>query len=96
MYPFLEAMIDKPASGRARALIDRALEGRSIPIARRVILYHYFDKVIGSLKEKSEGGLTQEEIKQSFEQALKDYSQEYAMKIYKGPLEQLQAAEEEL
>jgi hypothetical protein len=51
-------MVDKPANPKVRAIIDKALEGRSIPISRRVILYHYFDKVVHSLKEKSTGGLT--------------------------------------
>jgi hypothetical protein len=58
VYPHLEAMVDKPANPKVRAIIDKALEGRSIPISRRVILYHYFDKVVQSLKEKSTGGLT--------------------------------------
>ena len=96
VYPHLEAMVDKPANPKVRAIIDKALEGRSIPISRRVILYHYFDKVVHSLKEKSTGGLTQDEITQTFEKALKEYSKEYAMKIYQGPSEQLHAAEKEL
>lgn len=51
-------MVDKPTNAKVRGIIDKALEGRSIPISRRVILYHYFDKVVGTLKEKSAGGLT--------------------------------------
>ena len=51
-------MVDKPTSPQVRLMIDRAFEGRSIPISRRVILSHYFDKVVKSLKEKSAGGLT--------------------------------------
>ncbi len=62
VYPHLEAMIEKPSNPTVRSIIDKALEGRSIPISRRVILYHYFDKVIKSLKDKSTGGLTQDEI----------------------------------
>ena len=85
-------MVDKPANPEVRAIIDKALEGRSIPISRRVILYHYFDKVVHSLKDRSTGGLTQDEITQTFEKSLKDYSKEYAMKIYQGPSEQLQGA----
>jgi hypothetical protein len=39
VYPHLEAMIEKPSNPTVRSIIDKALEGRSIPISRRVILY---------------------------------------------------------
>lgn len=70
------------------------MEGRSIPIARRVILYQYFDQVFSQLKGKN--NFTKEELNQAFETALKNYSKDSAMKIYHNPIEQLEAAEQEL
>ena len=49
VYPLFENMIDKPVSEESRKIIDSTFEGRSIPIARRVVLYHYFDAIIKNL-----------------------------------------------
>lgn len=96
VYPHLESMVEKPQDPKVRLIIDRALEGRSIPISRRVILYHYFEKIINNLEKVKHGGFTKEEIQKAFENGLTDYSKEYAMNIYKNPLEQLSAAQNEL
>lgn len=53
VYPLFENMVDRPANAESLKIIDQAFEGRSVPIARRVILYHYFDNLINRLKTKS-------------------------------------------
>jgi hypothetical protein len=49
VYPYVETMVDKPVSEEAKKVIDQIFEGRSIPISRRVILYHYVDSVLRNL-----------------------------------------------
>jgi hypothetical protein len=43
VYPLFETMVDKTISDSTKQIVDNVFEGKSIPIARRVILYHYFD-----------------------------------------------------
>ncbi len=50
VYPLFENMVDKTPNPESFKLIDKAFEGRSVPIARRVILYHFFDNLINRLK----------------------------------------------
>lgn len=50
VYPLFETMVDKNTSTEAKSIIDSIFEGKSIPISRRVILYHYFDSVLQNLK----------------------------------------------
>lgn len=83
MYPQVETMVEKPASLEARKLIDQVFEGRSVPISRRVILYHYLDSVLRNVPN----GASKLQILASLELGLKDYSKEYQDKIYKNPLE---------
>ncbi len=54
VYPQLETMIQRDqVSEQTRHLIYQALEGGSIPIARRVILKQYFERVLESLYSKN-------------------------------------------
>ena len=77
-------MVERPASAESLKIIDQAFEGRSVPIARRVILYHYFDTLINRLKGKSQVTVGAE-LDQNLEEALKDYTKDYTEKIYKQP-----------
>ena len=53
VYPQLETMIEREkVDERTRSIISKALEGRSIPIARRVILKQYFEKFLQNLYQK--------------------------------------------
>ena len=81
VYPLFENMVNKPANEETRRIIDNAFEGRSVPIARRVILYHYFDSLINKLKAQGQSA-NKEALDQSLEQALADYTKDYQAKLY--------------
>lgn len=49
VYPLFETMVAKNYSQQARTLIDQVFEGKSLPISRRVLLYHYMDSVIKNI-----------------------------------------------
>jgi hypothetical protein len=93
VYPQLETMVDKPVNKQNRELLDQILEGRSIPISRRVILTHYIDQVLKSVQGAS---LTQAQITAALNQALAQYATSHATVLYANPLMQLRAAQEEL
>jgi len=50
VYPLFETMVEKNYSPHTRSLIDQIFEGKSLPISRRVVLYHYFDSIIKNLQ----------------------------------------------
>ena len=96
VYPQFETMVEQP-SGEAVKVIERAFEGRSIPISRRVILYHYFDSMLRNLKGfGTTTKFTDADIHSALQAGLADYTKEYTSRIYANPLVQLQHAEQEL
>ena len=66
-------------------MIESAFEGRSVPISRRLILYHYLDAVYKNLK--SDQPLTKEALNQALEKGLQGYMKDYSDRIYKNPVE---------
>lgn len=53
VYPQLETMLEKEkVNEKTRQIISKAMEGRSIPIARRVIIKQYLEKVLQNLSFK--------------------------------------------
>lgn len=53
VYPQLETMLEKEkVDEKTRQIISKAMEGRSIPIARRVIIKQYLEKVLQNLSFK--------------------------------------------
>jgi hypothetical protein len=71
--------------------VDKVFEGKSVPISRRVILYHYFDSFLKNLQINQ--ALTESQISHALEKGLVDYVKAYEDHIYKNPLEQLRKAE---
>ena len=56
VYPLFETMVDKSYyTSDAKQVIDKVFDGKSIPISRRVILYHYFDAVLKNLRLSTGG-----------------------------------------
>ncbi|CDW85989.1 UNKNOWN [Stylonychia lemnae] len=95
VYPLFETMVDKNVSGDSQKIIDQVFNGKSIPISRRVILYHYFASIIKNLQGTNKA-LNQQEIEKALQQGLDDYVKSYKSQIYENPLEQLKNAEKEL
>jgi hypothetical protein len=62
VYPLFETMIDRNYSPHTRSLLDQVFEGRSIPVARRVILYHYFDSILSNLSYLKSGNTINKQI----------------------------------
>lgn len=62
VYPQIETMIDKPLSHESKQFIDKVFEGRSIPIARRLILYHYLDAIMRQVGASKSGQIDQTQI----------------------------------
>jgi hypothetical protein len=56
-----------------------------VPISRRVVLQHYFEKVVNNLPKIE--NVSREELQQALEKALADYKSDYASVIYKNPIE---------
>ena len=94
VYPQFETMIDRIDNESSQQIIDKAFEGRSIPISRRVILYHYFDSLLKHLKPS--GTISEGQIQSAMEKGLADYSKQFSDLLYKNPMEQIKKAEVEL
>ena len=85
VYPQFESMVSEPkVSPEVMQLVDQAFEGRSIPISRRVVLGHYVASVLNQSKGKT---LTKDQLKQVFQNAIREFAKDSSEKIYKNPSE---------
>ncbi len=63
VYPQLETMLEKESvDERTRQVISKAMEGRSMPIARRVIIKQYLEKVLQNLSSKEGQPISKDQI----------------------------------
>jgi hypothetical protein len=71
VYPQLETMIEREQlQEKTRQIINKAMEGRSIPIARRVVLKQYLEKALKDLYIKEGQAVKKTDINKAFENAL--------------------------
>lgn len=63
VYPQLETMLEREkVDEKTRQIISKAMEGRSIPIARRVIIKQYLEKVLQNLSSKDGEQISKDQI----------------------------------
>lgn len=67
----METLVDRNLSQSVKKIIDHAFEGRSVPISRRVVLQHYFEKVIKNLPSLE--NVSRDDLGKALEKALADY-----------------------
>eukprot|EP00347_Sterkiella_histriomuscorum_P008237 403345856 len=97
VYPLFQTMVDKNYSAQSHQLIDQVFEGKSIPISRRIILYHYFDQMLKAMsKQINQKQLTEQEVNQAIQRGLDEYVKTYKSQIYERPSQQLELAQQEL